>query len=128
MLAPAVLGQERVERLDGRGEKAAPERRVRHEADAELAAGRQDLALDIAAPQRVLGLDAGDGMHLAGAPDRRRAGLRELQVAHLALLDEPFHGPDRVLDRHRPVHAVHAVDVDHVHAEPLQAPSHACGT
>ena len=60
-------------------------------------------------------------MHLVRAPDRLRAGLRELQVAHLALLDEPLHGAHRVLDRHGLVHAVHAVDVDHVHAEALQA-------
>src|SRR3546814_10319716 len=43
------------------GQQAARERRVGDEADAEPAAGRQYICLDIAGGERVLGLQCGDG-------------------------------------------------------------------
>ncbi len=60
-------------------------------------------------------------MNLVRAPDRLRAGLRELEVTHLAPLDQPLHRAHRVLDRHGLVHAVQPVNIDHVHAQTPQA-------
>src|SRR5262249_15051221 len=48
MIAAAVLVPKRVEGLDGRSEEAAPERRVRHEGDTQLPAGREDVLLHVA--------------------------------------------------------------------------------
>jgi hypothetical protein len=55
-----------------------------------------------------------------GAPDRRGAGLRHAEVAHLALGHELRHRPDRLLDRGRAVDAVQVVEVDVVDPEPPQ--------
>ena len=121
MVAAAVLRLQHVERLQRRGQKAPAQWRVGQEADAEFAAGRQDLGLDVTAPQRILGLQRRDRVHAVRAAQRLRAGFGQQQVAHLALLDKSLHRADRVFDRHRLVHAVQAVDVDHVHAQVLQA-------
>ena len=59
-----------------RVEEAAPERAVGDEADAELAHGGEDLVLGIPAPERVLGLQGGDGMDRVRPADRGRRGLR----------------------------------------------------
>src|SRR5262249_58117631 len=48
-------------------EKAAAERRVGEEADAELVGERENLRLDVAGPQRILGLHCGHWVHLVGA-------------------------------------------------------------
>ena len=64
--APEVVLVELVGRREAAGEEAAPERRVGDEADAELAAGRQDLRLGVARPQRVLGLQRGDRVRRRG--------------------------------------------------------------
>ena len=71
--------------------------------------------------ERVLGLHGADRMHGVRARDGGRRGLRQADVAHLALLDEPRHRAHRVLDRHLGVDAVLGVEVDDVDAEPLQA-------
>ena len=75
--------------LVGRGEapreEAAAERRVGDERDAQLFERRQDLRLDVARPQRVLGLHRRDRVHRVRAADRLRARLREAEVADLAL-------------------------------------------
>jgi hypothetical protein len=41
-------------------------------------------------------------------------------VADLARLDQLGHRPDRLLDRHLPVHPVLVVEVDRVEAQPLE--------
>ena len=84
--APVVVLVEVVDRLDGAGQEAAAERRVGDEADAQLAARRQDLVLGLARPQRVLGLQRGDRVHRVGAAQRVGRGLAEAEVADLALL------------------------------------------
>src|SRR5690349_14703988 len=60
-------------------------------------------------------------MHLVRARDGLRAGFRQREVAHLALLDEARHRADGVFDRHRRIDAVQAVEVDALDAEALQA-------
>ncbi len=101
--------------------KPRPSGRIGDEADAELAHGRQDLRLDVAAPQRVFGLQRGEGMGGVGAAYGVRARLAYAEMAHLAGLDQPRHGADRLLDRHVRVDAVEIVEVDHLDSEPLQA-------
>src|SRR6516164_2499367 len=56
---------------------------------------------------------------------RPAAGFRTrfayTERAHLALLQEPRHGADRVFDRHRRIDAVLVIKIDHVDAEALEA-------
>ena len=92
--------------------KPRPSGRVGDEADAELAQRRQDLGFDVARPQRIFGLDRGERMGLVGAADGVGAGLAQAEVAHLALLDQPRHGADRVLDRHVGIDAVEVIEID----------------
>ena len=56
VVAPPVVGGKVVDRAIAAGQKAAAERAIGDERDAELAAGVEQLAFRIAAPQRVLGL------------------------------------------------------------------------
>ena len=100
--------------------KPRPERRVGDEADAELAARRQDLVGGVARPQRVLGLQRGDRVHGAGAAQRLGARLGQPEVADLALLHELGHRADGLLDRRVGVDAVLVVEVDVVDAEAPQ--------
>jgi hypothetical protein len=87
VLAPPVVVGQRVEPGDRCGEETAAERAVGHEADAELAAGRQDLGLDVPGPEGILGLQRRDRMDLMGAPQGGGARFRQAQVADLADLD-----------------------------------------
>src|SRR5262245_15214247 len=107
------------------GEDAAEEstakRGIGHEPDLELIERRQDLGLDVAGPERILGLQRAQRMHRVGAADRLGTGLAEAEVAHLALLDETRHGADRVLDRNVGIDAMDVIEVDRVDAEPLEA-------
>jgi hypothetical protein len=68
-----VVGREVLEAGEAAGEKSAAERAVGDEADAELAAGREDLVLDVAHPERVLGLQRGDRVDGLRAADRGAA-------------------------------------------------------
>ena len=119
--AAHVLLGEVVVRRDPAGQHPAAERAERHDADAELAARRDDLVLDVAAPQRPLALQRGDRVHGGGATDRVDRRLGQAEVAHLALGDELGHRPDGLLDRHVEVGAVLVVEVDVVDAEPAAA-------
>ena len=60
-------------------------------------------------------------MHRVGAAHGGRGGLGEAEVPHLALLDQPGHGADGVLDGHARIHPVLVVEVDAVDAQPLEA-------
>ena len=59
-------------------------------------------------------------MHFVRAPDGLSAGLGQHEVTHLALLDELFHCPDGVFDRHCGIDAMHAVEIDGIHTQPLE--------
>src|SRR5262249_22068614 len=93
-------------------EETAAERRVGDKADAELLERRQDLVRDVAGPQRIFGLDRGDRMGLVGTANGFCAGLAQAEMADLALLHEPRHGPDRLLDRHVGVDAMDVIEID----------------
>jgi hypothetical protein len=72
---PAVVVLRHVgARLEAPGQKAAPERAMGDEADAELPAAGESFLLGLQAPQRIFGLQRDDRMHDAGLAQRRRAG------------------------------------------------------
>src|SRR4029077_19002683 len=75
--APVVVGGEIIGALEGTGEKAAPERAVGHEADAEALAGIEYPLLGVAGPERILTLQRRDGMHAVRARERLRGDFRE---------------------------------------------------
>ena len=66
-LAPPVVGSQVGGALEAARQESAAERAVGHEPDVELAQGRNDLVLRLAAPQRILGLQRADGMDLVRA-------------------------------------------------------------
>ena len=61
------------------------------------------------------------GWTFAARRMRRRRRLGQAEVAHLPRLDQLGHRADGVLDRRLRIDAVLVVEVDHVHAESLQA-------
>src|SRR5262249_26018491 len=102
------------------GEESAPERGVRDEPDAELAAGWENLRLGVTGPQRVLGLHGGDRMDGVRAANRLGRRLTEADVTDLALVDQLRQRADRLLDRHVGIDAVLVVEVDILRAEPRE--------
>ena len=62
-------------------DQAARQHAVGGDADAKLAAGRQDLVLDAARDQRIFDLQIADRMHGGGAPDRLRADFGQGRCA-----------------------------------------------
>ena len=82
--------------------------------------GREDLVLEVAGEEGVLGLERGDRVDRVGPADGGRRGLGEPEVADLAGLHELGHRADGVLDRDRLVDAVLVVEVDVVDPEPLE--------
>ncbi len=48
-------------------------------------------------------------------------GFAQSERADLALFDQPRHGADGIFDRHGRIDAVLVIEVDHVHAQPLEA-------
>ena len=121
MLPSPISGHQRIHVLDCRGQKAAAEWRVRHIANAEFAAGRQDFRLYIATPQRIFGFDRDDRMHCVRATNGRRAGLGQCEITHLALFDKTLHRADGVFDWHRCIHPMQPVNIDDINAQPFQA-------
>src|SRR4051812_20700003 len=101
-------------------EKPAPERRERHEPDAELAQQRNDRHFEVPLPQRVLALQGRDWMRRVRAPDVLLAGLRESEKAHFAGMNQLGHRPDDFLDRNRWVDAMLIQQVDMVGAQPTK--------
>ena len=71
--------------------------------------------------QREFALHRGDRVGGVGPPDALRPGLAQPQKPDLALLDEPRHCADRLLDRHRRIDPVLVIEIDDIDAEPLQA-------
>ncbi len=105
---------------DGAGEEAAAEGRVGDEADAELAADRDDFGFGVALPKGVFGLESGDGVNFVGASDGGGGGFRKAEVFNLASFDELGHGADGVFDRGVGIDAVLVVEIDVIEAEALE--------
>jgi hypothetical protein len=121
MLSASVVSGQVALLLDASGEETAAERRVGDVGDPELATGRQCLLGRVPIQQRVLALHRAQRMDGVGAPDGCRRRLREAKVAYLSPVDEPRHGPHRILDRNLGVYPVLVVDVDRVDPEALEA-------
>ncbi len=102
------------------GEKAAPERAVSDEANAELAAGGEDLVFGIAGPQRVFGLQRGNGMDFHRTAQGLRRGLGKPDVADFAFPYKLCHRPDSFFDRRSGIDAMLIVQIDRLHPQPLQ--------
>lgn len=82
-------------------EHAAPDGRVGHDGDAELAAGGQEAVggrLDVQREGAVLDLHRGDGVDGVRAAERRGADLGEAEVSEFASLFEGGHGVDGFFD------------------------------
>jgi len=107
--------------LDFRREKSAAQRAVRHEADAQFAAERQNFRFHVARPQGVFGLQRGDGMHFGGAAEGGGRRLGKAQPANFAGADQLTHRADGFLDGHLRIHAVLVVEVNDLDGEALQA-------
>ena len=118
--AEVVLGQI-LGLLETPGQEAPSERAVGDEAHLEFAAGGQYPAFRVAAPQRVLGLKSGDGMHGARPSKGRRRCLGQSQVADLAGPHQFRHGADGLLDRRGGVDAMLVIEVDDLDPESLEA-------
>jgi hypothetical protein len=106
---------------DGAGEKAPTQRRIGYEADPQCPRRLARVLGFGAVEQREFRLHRGDGMHRVGAADRLGLRLRQAEMADLALLDQPRHPANRLLDRHRGIDAMLVVEVDGLDAQPLQA-------
>jgi hypothetical protein len=120
-VAVAEVGGGELVDIELPGQKAPAERRIRHETDAQLPhCGKDAVGLDAALEQRVLTLYRRNRMHRMRPADGRGRGLRQAQVADLALMHEISECPDRVLDRNPRVDPVQVEQVDVLGAEPLQ--------
>src|SRR6266849_678406 len=120
MLTAPVIRGEVAEVLDPSRQEAAAEGRVGDEGDAELPTGGQGLLRRVPVEKRVLALHRAQAVDGMGPPDGRGRRLGEAEVAHLALLDEPGHGPHRIRDGDLRVHTVLVVEIDDIDAQPLE--------
>ena len=91
---------------------------------------RHDLALEIAAGQRVVGLQRADRSELAARRDALclrdvpRRPVRDADIAHEALAHDRIEGVERLLDRRDAIEAVDLVEVDVFELQALQARLH----
>ncbi|MNT07260.1 hypothetical protein D3C72_1419570 [compost metagenome] len=119
-VAEIVVGEGGVG-VDRAGQETATQRTERDEADAQFLQRRQQFALRLAPPQRVLALHCSHRLHGMGATHRGRTGFGQTEVAHLALGDQVTHGTGDVLDRHVRIYTVLVEQVDMVRAQALEA-------
>ena len=80
----------------------------------------QNLSLEPPLKKRVLDLEIHDRMHCRRASHRVGGNLRQRDVADIAGHHEIGDGANRVLDGHRGIEPSRPIDVDVVHAKPLQ--------
>src|SRR5215203_5009585 len=85
--APEVALRQVLESLNLSGQEAASQRTISNKAYTQLAHGRQDLILHVAAPQRVLRLQGGYGMYLVRPPYRLGCRFGDAQVTDLPRLN-----------------------------------------
>src|ERR1700680_72333 len=107
--------------MDVAAEKAAAERRVGDEGYVELARRPERLFGIAAVEERVFGLHRSQLMHPVRPADRLGSRFRKAEIAHFALLEEPFHGTDGVFDRHRRVDTMLKIEIDDLDAEAPEA-------
>jgi hypothetical protein len=83
--------------------------------------GREQLALGIAGPERVLGLHGGDRVGLLGGEQLLGGRVRDADVADVALAHQLGHRADALLDRHRGVREMQVPEVDDFDVQAPQA-------
>ena len=82
--------------------------------------GREDLALDPAAHQRILDLQCDDPVDALRAADRVDAHLRETDVAHVTGLHQLGDRADRLLDRHLGIEPRGLVQIDAIGSQAVE--------
>ncbi len=100
--------------------KPRPKGTVGDESDSEFADGREDFVFYVALPERVFGLEGGDGVDFVGSADGCGGGFGEAEVFDLACFYEVGHRAYGVFDGGLRVDAVLVVEVDVVDAEALE--------
>ena len=117
--------QVRTEVAGARGLRAsqqpARQHAVRRDADTQFLQHRKDRGVRPAADQRVFDLQVSNRVHGVRPLDGVCAHLAQADVPYITGLHQVGHGTDGVFDRHGRVEPGHAVDVDVVRAQPLQA-------
>ena len=83
---------------------------------------RASAALPLGLPrhQGILALDSGERLNGMGATDRLCAHFGETEVLDVALVNQIFHGPCHVFDRHVGVDTVLIEEVNRLDTEPLE--------
>jgi hypothetical protein len=93
---------------------------VGHDPDPQFARGRQNLGFDETGGQRVLDFQRAHRMHTVRLTQLGGVGLRESQIADLALGDQVGDRAHGVFDRNRRVEPARLVQVDDVDSEALK--------
>ena len=121
-VATVIVSGEIFVALELSRKKSAAERAVSDEADAELAAGFEDsVGFRIARPERIFGLQGGDGMNFDGTPKSVGTGLGQAEVADLSIFYELRHRSHRVFDGRIGIDAMLVIKVDGFDAEAAEA-------
>ena len=109
------------------GQQPARHRRPDHQAELFLVEQWHDLAFQVAAGDRVVGLhrlEAGKALAVGYAQrlgDAPGLPVGNADIAHLAAGDEVVERPQRLVDRRHRVGAVQLVEIDMIGLQPLQA-------
>ena len=103
------------------GEETTRHRAEGHKSHTQLAAGLQHGNLGVARPQRVLGLQGGDGVHSVGAAQRAGRHFGQAQCAHLAFFHQTRHFAHAVFNGYFLVETVQVVEVNDVGLQAAQA-------
>src|SRR5215470_18690649 len=106
---------------EGAGQQTVGERPVRHDADAVLAAVREDLALHAPVEHVPAVLGDVDAPHTPAGLNLLAFEVRNADEARLSLTDDVLEGAHRLFERRLRIGPVHQVDVDAVGAEVREA-------
>src|SRR5687768_7358292 len=101
-----VVGAKRRHRGDGASQIPDTEGTPRHEADAQLLAGRENFQLRIACPDGVFVLHRRDRLHFMRAANGCAPRTGQAEMTDLALADQRLDRPGHVLDGHRGIDAM----------------------
>src|SRR5262245_27067556 len=118
--AADVVWSERRLLVDGAGQKPSAERAEWHEANPQFRERRQNLALRLPPPERILALERRDRLNSVGASNGLNAGFRHSEVPDLAFADQILHRARHVLDRDSRIDAMLIEEIDAVGVEALQ--------
>jgi hypothetical protein len=118
--AAEIIGAKGGRGIDPARQEPLAQRAERHETNAQFRAGRQDLRLGLAPPQRIFALQRGDGMDRMGPAHCVGARLGQAEMLDLTRRDQI---PDRarhILDGYLGIDAVLVIKVKRIDLEPRQ--------